>query len=478
MTATRDPDSPPATDDDLNDAERALLKAAATGALVDLRTGDLDADNPANAENWGNDRNVRADFLADLLTGDRPAGPGRLRFVRLRGARITSGLDLEARTLLCPLLLQDCCFDEPVRLIEAEAVSIRFPRCHLPELDASRLRTSGNAEFKGLTADGGIRLMGAHIGGLLDLSGAALANEGGSALSADGLTVEQNMFCRDGFTAHGRIRMTGARIGGQLDFSAATIASDDGWALAADSLTVGQSMHCRHMTVHGEIRLLGTRIDGQFDLSGASLANSSGPALHADGLTVGQGLFCRDGFTARGGIVLTNAKVGELIDDEASWPGILHLRGFSYGSLGSRDVSVHARLRWLQRNPGRFTPGIYDQLADAYRRAGDDDLARKVLVAKERRRRKPYNPLSWLWWVTVGYGYRTWQAFIWSAVLIVAGSLVFSGAYPAHMAALSAYPRGSSRLSTRSTCCCRPAGWARRAPGSRQRPGCWTGTGG
>lgn len=127
-------------------------------------------------------------------------------------------------------------------------------------------------------------------------------------------------------------------------------------------------------------------------------------------------------------------------DDQGSWPDKLWIRGFTYEGLGDRIVGTRVRLQWLRLHQGRFAPQIYDRLADAYQRADDDGAARKAAVAKQWRRRKPYNPLSWLWRVTVGFGYRTWQAFIWAAVPTVTGTLVFSDAYPAHMVKLTTHP--------------------------------------
>ena len=62
---------------------------------------------------------VRAGLLIDLLTGQRTPEDGRLRAVKLRGARITGELDLEAVELVCPLSLADCHFERPVNLRRA-----------------------------------------------------------------------------------------------------------------------------------------------------------------------------------------------------------------------------------------------------------------------------------------------------------------------------------------------------------------------
>jgi len=587
----------------LSSPESQLLSAAATGTPVDLRVLDPEQDEPANGGNWDTSRQIRAEFLVDLLLGTLGPGHGHPRAIKLRGARITGLLDLEDATLICPLLLRDCHIDEWVNLEGASAPAIHMPGCRLTNLAASQLRTRGDLELNaGFIASDGVYLLGAHIGGQLDFTGATLTNPHGAALSADGIVVDLDMFCRDRFTVTGEVRLPGARIGGQLDFTGATLTAatsrsdpkgrralaadginvannmvcgftatgevrlpdahiggqldftgatltataakanpEETAALAADGITVDHNMLCG-FTVTGEVRLIHAHIRGQLDFTGATLTNPHGAALSADGITVDQDLLGRRefivtgearlpgariggqldftgatltaassksdskktwalaadginvandmvcGFTVTGevrlpgarvggdldftgatltnvngtaldlrgvsasalrltpqsapdGVVdLTNASVGTFIDDPASWPAVFQLRGFAYSTLDNREVSTRARLRWLRRHPGRFTPQTYDQLAETYRRAGEDGAARKVAVAKQWHRRRPYNPLSWLWYFSVGYGYRTWQALVWLVALAVAGSVVFTRAYPVHMVAVTAHP--------------------------------------
>jgi hypothetical protein len=119
------------------------------------------------------------------------------------------------------------------------------------------LTTRGNLELDdGFTARGEVRLLGAHIGGQLILSGATLTNPDGRALNADGLTVDQDILCREGFTATGEVRLVGAHIGGNLEFNGATLTNPDSLALSADALTVDQGVFCREgFTATGEVRL-------------------------------------------------------------------------------------------------------------------------------------------------------------------------------------------------------------------------------
>jgi hypothetical protein len=520
------------SEDQLSDQERRIVSATRTGQMVDLRIGHPDDDDPAGGASWDESRTVSAGLLIELLTAERAAEIGRPRAVRIQGARITGPLDLEACTLVCPLLLRGCHIDEPMNLNEATAAAIRLPGCHVPRLSARQLHTTGNLELtegftakdgvslpgahiggrldlsgahltgaggralaaeslaveqsmlcrEGFTAEGEVDLLGAHIGGQLDLSGAHLTGAGGRALNADGLAVDQSMLCREGFTAEGELNLPGAHIGGQLDLSGAQLTNRAGRALNAELLTVAQGMLCREgFTAEGEVRLLGAQISGQLVLTGALLHNRDGTALNADGLTVDQGMYCSDWFTTVGEVDLrgahigrvlsfsdaflnnpkgfaltlqgvradeldfrpvrppdgtvdfTNARVGLFHDDQLTWPVELWLGGFTYETVENDQISVRDRLRWLTLHPGGYIPQTYDQLAAAYRRAGQVEAARKVGVAKQRRRRSVLSPLNWLLYLTVGYGYRTWLAGVWLVALTAVGARVFARAHPHHM---------------------------------------------
>ena len=56
----------------------------------------------------------------------------------------------------------------------------------------------GGFTATGSGGDGAVRLIGAHIGGQLDCTGADLRNDSGPALVADGLQVGQDMYLAAG----------------------------------------------------------------------------------------------------------------------------------------------------------------------------------------------------------------------------------------------------------------------------------------
>ena len=340
---------------------------------------------------------------------------------------------------------------------------------------------------EGFTADGELRLGGAQVGGDLDLTGATLIAPNGYALYANRLTVGQNMLCRAGFNAQGEVSLVGARIAGDFDFAGARLANDDGPALYANRLTVGLSMMCRDgFSAQGEVRLLGGHIGGRLTFASATLLKPDGLALQAERLTVEQDLFFTEGFSATGEIRLagahvggtlsferatlspnggaltlfdlrattlilrpaapgcvdlTHAHVGVLADDPTSWPSGIRLRGFAYDALDEHStISAGERLKgWLSRDSEGYVPQPYEQLAAVYRKGGRDDDARKVLIAKQRRRRSTLSLPGRIWntlldW-TIGYGYRTWQAGLWLLGFLLVGWIVFAEAYPAHMTA-------------------------------------------
>lgn len=118
----------------------------------------------------------------------------------------------------------------------------------------------------------------------------------------------------------------------------------------------------------------------------------------------------------------------------------------------------------LERDAEGYVPHAYEQLAAAYRQAGDDRAARNVQLAKQRRHRstRPWYSRMWgyLQDVTVGYGFRPRWAAAWLAGLLAVGTTVFGLHAPEPLKAAST--RRSTRSSTRWTCCCPSSTSARR----------------
>jgi hypothetical protein len=299
-------------------------------------------------------------------------------------------------------------------------------------LNADRLTVDGSMFCgEGFSASGEVRLAGAHIGGQLSCTGGQFSNPGGTALNADGLTVDQDMFCDEGFVATGQVRLPGVHIGGVLACTGGQFSNPGGTALNADGLTVDQDMFCREgFSASGEVNLDGAHIGGQLDCTGGHFSNPDGSALNLEGATVSGPLFMESA-VVQGSLNLIAAKASSYYDNQATWPQTLRLDGFVYDAI--EGASAKERLKWLRRNETGYSPQIYEQLAAVYRRSGHDEDARRILIAKQRRRSAQGNLagklggflLDW----TVGYGYRTWLAALWLVGLLALGTYLFGYAY-------------------------------------------------
>ncbi len=284
-----------------SEAERLLWDGIEFGLPVDCRVCDPKRDDPADGGSWDKHRTVRAELLIQLLTVERRPSGQRPRALRLYGARIEGRLDLEAATLGCPLVLNGCHFEAPLLLTEARAPSIRLVGSSIPSISGRQLETRGDLMLDGLTAKT-LDLEGARTGGVLSLRDANLRGKGKPAFDGDRLEVHQDMDCR-GFTADGEVRLIGAHVSGRLSFNGATLHHP----LTAYGLEVERSMLCEEgFSAQGEVRLAGAHVGGELRFNGATLHQ----ALIADGLRVERSMLCEKGFSAAGKVSLLGAHVG------------------------------------------------------------------------------------------------------------------------------------------------------------------------
>jgi hypothetical protein len=351
-------------------------------------------------------------------------------------------------------------------------------------LNAANITVNGNLFLsKGFRTEGEVRLAGAQIRGDFDCSGGAFVNPpkaelsgSGTALDAERISVNGNLLLSAGLRAEGEVRLKGAQIGESLDCSAGVFinppindVSDAGRALNADNVTVnGNLFLSKNFRGEGEVRVAGAQIRGDFDCSGGAFVNppkaelsGSGTALFAVDVTVKENIALSEGFRAEGKVDLTvsrtagdlifrrgifkaatldlrDASASSILDDDQVWPerGKLYLDGFVYGRIGEGPRDAGTRLKWLDLQPGRpFARQPYLQLAKVLREVGDDDGARRVLIAMEDRQWETegchwIDPLErWPLRVTVGYGYRPLWAF-WEVVgLSVLGWIIYRRSY-------------------------------------------------
>ncbi|MGX5185855.1 oxidoreductase [Streptomyces avermitilis] len=440
--------------DELTSPERELWDLFPVGCRVDLRMGVPEDDRVAGGGQWGPGRTVRAAVIVALLQGANTARTGAVACLRLAGARISGHLNLAGAQIAHALWLEDCWFEEGVDLSGASTQSIAIVGSRVPGVEAGLIRIEGRLDLRRSRLESGsaspfhrkataLSLINAHVSGAVNLSGAEITAPEQWAVSAGGLVAEGGVYCLDGFVAHGEVRLMGAQLPGGLHMRGALLErpGQGGVALALDNAVASTLDFSEGFIANGTVRLRGARISDNLTFEGAVLnrpPDGHGPALVA--LLMQAVDF--DFTLARqpsGAVDLRGAYVSYLHDSDHSWPDVVELDGFVYGSIkvdeagerreavGRRDSVTH-RVAWIRRSPG-YSPQPYEQLASWYRKAGHDDDARRVLLAKQRHRRQTLPPAAGVWGrlldVTVGYGYRPWLAGVWLLALTLLGTLCF-----------------------------------------------------
>jgi hypothetical protein len=464
--------------------EKDLIDAAHNGTL--LECGNLSMEDLAQTEDPRHI--VKAEWIRELLLGRRH-GELDPRGIQLSRARITGELDLDHIDAQVPLVIWECVIDEPLRMADSHFVHLDLSGSHLVSLIAHGLRTDGDLFLRygfrvtARSTDRAVHMRRAHIGGNLEMDDAQLTNEFGPAIDADGLHVDGSLFLRNGFRATGSgdlgaVRLLGANIGGVLDMSGARLTNKSGHALTADRIRVEGHFFMRDgfqatgsgSGNDGTIWLLGAHIGGNLEMHGALLTNESGPCLIASGMQVDGDLFMADGFRALSAgedvvVQLSNTRIGGILTmvsavvggtdgllvdveravareamflpamvicpDGAGTSGRcphsgrrISLDEFTYRSLAR--VTWRQWLHLIRWHTDLYGPSPYQQLAAAERAAGHDGNARRILIAQQRDLRargeiggRTARFSHWLWGVVAGYGYRARRTAI--ALLLALG---------------------------------------------------------
>ena len=433
------------------------------GRRVDLRTGAAEDDRVAGGGRWGPGRTVRAEVIVALLLGAHSVPPGAVGSLALAGARISGRINLAGARIDHPLWFEDCWFEQDVSLFGAETRTVAITGSRVPGLEAGSARIEGRLDLLRSTVEtapvsafhreiSALSLTHAHVTGGVILNGAELSAPEGWALAAGGLVCEGGFFCGGGFVAHGEVRLPGAQLGALfMRHTRLETPGPHGVALSLDNAVASTLDFSRQFVANGTVRLRGTRVSDNVTFEGAVLngpPDGDGPALQCMlmqavdfDLTLAR--------PPAGTVDLRGAQVSYLHDNEHSWPQSVELDGFVYGSIRvavagerreavGRPDSVAHRLRWIRRSPG-YSPQPYEQLASWYRKAGHDDEARRVLLAKQRHRRRTLRPAARAWGqlldATVGYGYRPWLAGVWLLVLTLLGTVTFGAHNPTRVQA-------------------------------------------
>ncbi|MEC4017918.1 oxidoreductase [Streptomyces sp. H27-D2] len=456
------PDGEPPTGLELTTAEWGMWQAFRNGSTCDLRSRDPAQNNPKALHPWGPERSVRARVVALLLLKGPPATPGRVAALKLNGVHITGTLDLAGGTVEPYVELHNCRFEQQLLLPESKFTTLRMVGCSIPRIEAARLSTEGDLHLPRCFVANGIRLTDAHIGTDLLINQLVVHKDRkGRSIAADGLTVAQDLQA-EMIESYGELSLRGAQIGVSLSLRGSLLRNPHGKrALNAPQLTVERTLYLtaaglgsspftsgatppygitntptrgtrmQRFECEGGIRLDDGRFGDAIDFYQARFIMEADQELSLRRIQTPEMRFLGER-PQRGRVILSGARVVNLVDKSTSWPGAggLWMAGFAYETLIPRGhFPLSRRLEWVADATPEYAPEPYEMLSNALRLSGEDADARVVLLAKQRRRRETLPLAGKLWgylqdW-TVAYGYKPGRAAIWMAVLWAVGAFFF-----------------------------------------------------
>ncbi|UUU26175.1 pentapeptide repeat-containing protein [Streptomyces sp. DSM 40750] len=410
---------------DLTAAERRVWDAFPRGAAVEF--GTADDEDAADGTGWGPERTVRARVLRALLL-TAPQEEGEVAALKIAGARITGKLDLKYATVDSVVRLSDCHFDEAPDFSGAQFTYLNLTKSVLPGLRSARVRVDGGLRLTECRFRGPVRLTGAQISGTLFMERAEFtAPDDEPALRLNQAEIGEEL-CAPGLRANGEVRLGGAHVAGAVDLRRCRLHRPGGTALSAETLATESDVVLRHADVRGRVEMRGARVGGQLDLAYARLSDPGGMALRVSSSVISE-LWLRDGPPMEGVLNMRRAQIEVLVLEPDMLPEKVLLNSLTYTSLIPHEPAQR-RLPMLERDGEAYLPYSYEQLTAAYRRIGDDDAARLVQLAKQRRHRATLRWHGRLWGyaqdATVGYGFRPLRAAVWLLSLMAVGSVAYA----------------------------------------------------
>lgn len=304
------------------------------------------------------------------------------RGVRIRNAVIAGCVDLAAMVVPFPLRFDGCDFESALVLEGAVLYELALTACaRVPGLLASGLQIRRDLDLSGSLVSGAHRtsasttrraaiwLCESDIGGRVLCVDTTIRADGERAIQADRMHVGGTVRLLHQFTALGEIRLIGAHIDGSVDLTGARVESVAGPAVDLAEAVIGGSVFLvedrtgRRPVIRGRMDMGSTRIGGQFLIRNATIEESvitpaargydrswaSGSAISAPRLTVGADMTLDGACEVTGGIDLAMSEMSSL-----------HIGGqCSFQAPGRTAINaVNAELRsTLTLSPGVIVAG-------------------------------------------------------------------------------------------------------------------------
>jgi hypothetical protein len=462
--------------------------------------------DPAHADKWDVQRNVRA-ALIRWMCADRRAieleDPGG---IRVMGARIIGGLDLAHLHVPAPLELRNCSIPEEISLDSAEIPGLSLNGSHTGAIYAPGIKVTGELDMgDGFDAAAEVYMSGATIDGTALLNGGhfrrsiaprelppewvAFESSMKVALNIHDAQIEGTLGMTNGFQSDGAIVMDNASILGDFLAWGARFINPNNYTIWAPQSVISHDVHLSDVifqlptahisVVNGIVVFFGAQIGGALDVAGVKFAGapSDNHGLEASHASIQNLLTIGATFSDGAFEHLNGAEIQFIWDGPASWPkpGKLDIGQLKYQAFGAPSpVDVASRLHWLGLSATSSDPQPYDELAKYYRSVGDTGSAAKVLIARDEAIYSRADPIRRAWGkflkVTVGYGHEPLRTVAWMLAVVLLGAMLVSMGARAGVMRLtwpetSAPPAGDPTSGLKSA-----AVLARRFPAVREPP--------
>jgi hypothetical protein len=452
----------------LSKAELALVRFAGAHPAPDggfaaagpSSNPDDPSNDPAHADEWSKDREVRAAVIWWLCVDPEAVRYTNPQGLRLLGAKIVGGLNLSKLRVPFAITLRNCSILEVIDLRSTTINSLDLSGSYTGGIHARLINVADDLVLgNGFHAAGQVILEDAKIGLLLATGGhfryspepGDLYNEYKTALNLIDAKIKGRVLMDQGFQSQGAVMLAHAVIGDGLICTSGRFINPGNRAIWALTTEIGGSVY-----LQGEQPLLGgatrpfeadglvffesARVQGGFWVDGARFIGtmpSTMPPFASGGLD-GVDLEVRSGFIWRrvslengAQLRLKHASVGFIDDQERAWPapGNLLIDGFVYsyhqGLPTDSPWDARTRLRWLALQPPGFHLQPYRQLAKVLREGGDEPGRIQVLIAEEDARNRQFGLLrrfaGAFLKATIGYGYQPLRTIGWSLLILLFG---------------------------------------------------------
>lgn len=334
-------------------------------------------------------------------------------------------------------------------------------------LSAESLHVEGAVLLrKGFVARGTVSIGGARFNDILEMTDFKCHGLNGSAISSDGLIVDNTWKLLRDFYCLGKVQANGVRVSGNLELGRGLyVNGNGGYSMSFEALHVENDfLSVPDIFVKGQVRLLGAKIDGELDFSGWVIEAAGAPpqaevqpepqavkqsyALLADSMMVGS-RFLFHVNTIKGVISFRDVSCQTFRDLTSGYRSAEYVAmdGFNYGRLEVMDGCWRQRAHWLSwmfspvkletrewrvRPPlpkklDDYHPQPYLHLARRLSIQGHEADARKILSLRRTIERKVVSrrwarPLLWLFWAMFDYGLSATRALLTMIVTLSLGA--------------------------------------------------------